>query len=321
MADEGRHERAALALARLPGVGRRRLRQLLAAVDRLGESERGHVVRSAEDLQAFLAHAAPSVGMAVPAAVACRTAWDAGGRLLEQCEQRGWQVWTARCSAYPQALHRLADPPAILFVQGATPRLEGPRLAIVGTRDPTPWGVDTAAAAARVAVAHRVLVVSGLAWGVDTAAHAAVVEAGGTTWAILPAALDLIYPSANRALASRIVEAGGALVSEYPPGTRPHPTFFIERDRVQAALVDAVLVVETGRTGGTQHTIRFARTLGVPVWATLPPDVVAGAGGDPRLLPVAQQGTWDLWKGGAPLVTPEWLESYYRREPGQGRLF
>jgi DNA protecting protein DprA len=318
MTDAHVFERVALVIAQVPGVGRRRLRQLTAAA---GEPAGGEAIRTAEALHAFLSQAAPRVGMAVPAASACRTAWETGSRLFDRCRQRGWQVWTPRSAAYPEALQRLSDPPAVLFVHGTGALPAGPRLAIVGTREPTPWGEATAADAARLAAACDVLVISGLAWGIDTAAHMAVVDAGGRTWAMLPSALDVVYPSANRALASRIVEAGGALLSEYPPGTRPQPTFFIERDRLQAALADAVLVVETGRTGGTQHTIRFARQLGVPVWTILPAEVVTDDRLDPSALPVAQQGTWDLWRGGAPLATPEWLARQYRGARGQGRLF
>jgi predicted Rossmann fold nucleotide-binding protein DprA/Smf involved in DNA uptake len=174
------------------------------------------------------------------------------------------------------------------------------------------------------------VVVAGLALGIDTAAHASAVEAGGLTWAVLPSALDSIYPAANQALAARIVDTGGALVSEYPPGTRVRRTLFVERDRLQAALADAVLVIETGRTGGTQHTIRYARALDTPVWTTLPDEVLAG-GQTAGELPVAQQGTWDLWRSGAAVLTPADLAARVRASrqrpapvgegPAQAQLF
>lgn len=314
----------ALALARLPGVGRRRLRRLLIGAG-------GLEINDAAELLDFLARHAYDVGLDLPTQDACLAAWDEGRRIRELCWRRNWHVWTVGAPDYPSQLERLEDPPAMLFVHGP-PRLPAtPRLAIVGTREPTPWGEATARGCARTAVEAGAIVVSGLAWGIDTAAHLGAVDHGGLTWAVLPGGLDIIYPGSNRALAARIVDGGGALVSEYLPGTRARPTFFVERDRLQAALSDTLLVVETGRTGGTHHTIRFARALEVPVWITLPPDVVTDASAGERL-PTSQQGTWDLWRGGARLVTADevaaWASAHegggpgpVRPAPAQARLF
>jgi len=299
----------ALALARLPGVGRRRLRRLLvrAREIRLG---------TAAEFAAFVQRELPRLRRPAAGAHECERAWREAEALERTCVRRGWHVWRFGAPDYPEVLLGLADPPALLFLQGP-PRLpRGPRLAIVGTREPTAWGAATAADCGRAAARAGALVVSGLARGIDTAAHAAVVEAGGATWATLPAGLDVIYPESNRGLAARIVETGGALVSEYWPGTRPRPTRFVERDRLQAALADAVLVVETGRTGGTQHTIRFARELGVPIWVAFPEEAVRAQ--DPAGLPEAQQGTWDLLRQGALRVCGESLPACLATLPRAG---
>jgi DNA processing protein len=292
---------AALALARLPGVGRRRLRRLLA---RAAEFQPETAARFAAFVRAEL----PRLRRPAPGRADCEQGWREAEAFARACCRRGWHLWHLGAPGYPQVLRRLADPPALLFVHGPVRLPPLRRIAIVGTREPTAWGEAAAAALGRIAARGGTLVVSGLARGIDTAAHTAVVEAGGTTWATLPAGLDVIYPGSNRGLAARIVETGGALLSEYWPGTRPRPAFFVERDRLQAALADAVLVVETDRTGGTQHTIRFARELGVPIWVALPEE--AAAARDPGHLPEAQRGTWDLWRQGAVRVDADSLAAH-----------
>lgn len=300
---------AALALARLPGVGRRRLRRLLVRTVELRPE-------TAARFEAFVRAELPRLRLPAPGRAECERAWREAQALGRACCRRGWHVWRVGAPGYPEVLLRLADPPALLFIHGPARLPPRPRLAIVGTREPTAWGEAEAAALGRAAARAGALVVSGLAWGIDTAAQSAVVEAGGLTWATLPAGLDIIYPESTRGLAARIVEAGGALVSEYWPGTPPRPAFFVERDRLQAALADAVLVVETGRTGGTQHTIGFARDLRVPIWVAFPED--AAVAHDPGPLPEAQRGTWDLLRQGAVRVDADSLPARLAALTGGG---
>ena len=131
-------------------------------------------------------------------------------------------------------------------------------VAIVGTREPTHHGQKAAMALGVRAAQDRIPVVSGLALGCDTLGHQGCVEANGTAIAVMAHGLDHLYPKANRGLAHDILETGGALVSEHPPGVKPTRWFFASRDRLQSALSDIVIVVETGLKGGTQHTIRAA---------------------------------------------------------------
>ena len=99
---------------------------------------------------------------------------------------------------------------------------------------------------------------SGLALGCDTYAHQGCVEASGKAVAVMAHGLDYIYPKANTNLADLILKTGGVLVSEYPPGVKPEKWFFTARDRLQSALSDIVIIIETGLKGGTQHTIKAA---------------------------------------------------------------
>ena len=289
--------RLALALASLPGVGRRRLRVLLS---RAGAS----AVSSARDVADVVRQHGAGLRFKIDDPQVVERAWQEGEHLAETCQRRGWRLWILGAPDYPPSLLRLDDPPALLFVHGPSRPDTAPRVAIIGTREPTAWGELVARECGASVVRAGGVVVSGLAWGIDTAAHTGAVEASGRTWATLPSGLDLVFPPSNAALANRIVEEGGALISEYLPGTRPHPTFFVERDRLQAALAQAVVVIETGLTGGTMHTVRFARALEVPLCVTFPPDVDPAAVTRVGDLAEPQQGTWQLLRDGAARITP-----------------
>lgn len=289
--------RGALAIAVLPGVGRRRLREALRGED-------WTAIRDAAAFATFVRRLAPSLRMRAPDAATLERAWTEASELASACERRGWDVVASGRPEYPPRLAALSDPPALLFVHGRL-TADGPVVAVIGTRNPTTWGEATARRCAAEAAAAGATVVAGLAWGIDTAAHTACVDSGAPTWATLPSGLDIIYPDANRRLAQRIVETGGALVSEYLPGTRPQPSFFVERDRLQAAFADTVIVIETGLTGGTHHTIGFARALGVPLRVAWPGEVDAGSIAEPSGLPEPQQGTWRLLRDGMERIIPE----------------
>jgi DNA processing protein len=170
------------------------------------------------------------------------------------------------------------------------------------------------------------VVVSGLARGVDSAAHLGALEAKCSTWAVLAHGLA-VAPTSNIELAHRIVEEGGALISEYRPAEPPQRFQFIERDRIQAGLADAVLVVETGTQGGSMHTVRAATSAGIPVWATFPDRDLGIAQQNPGQLKETQRGTWQLVRQGALRVsTPRMLltciESLPEGPPaGKDKLF
>ena len=133
---------------------------------------------------------------------------------------------------------------------------------MIGTRRPTPLGLEVARRITTFLVSMGYAIVSGLARGIDTAAHQATVDARGVGIAVLAEGLDRIYPKENRQLTETLVERGGALVSEYPLGTRAQRGYFVERDRLQSALSVAVMPIQTNIDGGTMHTVRFAEAQG-----------------------------------------------------------
>lgn len=166
---------------------------------------------------------------------------------------------------YPVRLVRLADPPPALRLLGAL--RGGPAAAIVGSRTPDGYGRDLAREIAAGLARAGVSVVSGGALGIDGEAHKGALEAGGHTAAVLGTGIDVPYPAGHRGLFEAIVGAGGALLTEQPDGTAAFPANFPRRNRLVAALVDAVVVVQARQGSGALITSGFAGRLGVPLLA------------------------------------------------------
>jgi DNA processing protein len=168
---------------------------------------------------------------------------------------------------FPPELLQMADPPLLLHVLGDLPSLHHPRrLAIVGSRNPTPQGQANARQFARALGEAGVCVVSGLALGVDGAAHEGALEAGAPTIAVVGTGLDRVYPARHRDLAHRIAQRG-ALVSEYLLGTPPLAPNFPRRNRLIAGLSQGTLVVEAALQSGSLITARLAAEQGREVFA------------------------------------------------------
>ncbi len=167
---------------------------------------------------------------------------------------------------YPQALLELADPPPALFFIGRRALLNRPALAIVGSRNATPQGIETARDFARALSGAGLTIVSGLALGIDGAAHEGALEAAGSTLAVVGTGLDRVYPARHRTLARTISERGG-LLSEYLPGTPPLPPNFPRRNRLLSGLARGVLVVEGAPSSGSLLTARCAAEQGREVFA------------------------------------------------------
>ncbi len=157
--------------------------------------------------------------------------------------------------AYPARLGELANPPAVLFVSGQLPTEPG--VAIVGSRRATGYGVRLAESFGRAMARDGRTVVSGLAIGIDAAAHRGVVEEHGRGVAVLGNGVDRWYPASHRVLGERLLR-NGAVISEYPPGTRPSPWRFPPRNRIIVGLASIVLVVEAAMPGGAMITARMA---------------------------------------------------------------
>ena len=192
---------------------------------------------------------------------------------------------------YPARLAEIYDPPPVLYVKGDLDSPETPAVAIVGTRGATSYGKMAAEQLARGLAAAGVTVVSGLAMGVDSAAHRGALEGGGRTLAVLGNGLDRVYPSNNIRLSQQIADQG-ALVTEFPLGTKPDATNFPRRNRIISGLSSGTLVVEAGERSGALITAAFAADQGR--------DVLAVPG---SIFSPASRGTNNLIRDGATPVT------------------
>ena len=158
---------------------------------------------------------------------------------------------------YPASLGRLEPRPIALYVAGNADILNDPQLSIVGSRNPTPAGRDTAFEFAESLAACGLGITSGLAEGIDSAAHRGALAAQGITLAVLGSGIDSIYPRSNQALSEEI-RLQGALISEFPLGTPPRRENFPQRNRIIAGLSLGTLVVEAARRSGSLITARLA---------------------------------------------------------------
>jgi len=193
-------------------------------------------------------------------------------REVAAAEELGASVLTRFDPGYPPALLDLALPPPVLYHQGPLPATlggpDGPAVAMVGTRKADPEGREIAELFAHSLADAGVAVVSGFARGIDAAAHTGAVASGrGPTVAVLGCGLGVSYPRGHRKLRRRVLETGGALVSEWRCGTLPRPWRFPVRNRVIAALAQITLVVQAAPRSGSLITARHAMELGRDVWA------------------------------------------------------
>ena len=168
---------------------------------------------------------------------------------------------------YPTELLETADPPIVLFAMGNLGLLQHPqRLAVVGSRNPTPQGEQNAHDFAQALAAAGVCIVSGLALGVDGAAHSGALDAGGATIAVVGTGLDRVYPRRHLALAHRIAEHG-LVLSEFVLDTAPTAANFPKRNRIIAGVSQGTLVVEAALASGSLITARLAAEMGREVFA------------------------------------------------------
>ena len=169
-------------------------------------------------------------------------------------------------SAYPELLRQTKGYPVLLYASGNLPLLSEPQVAIVGSRNCTPGGAQTAFDFAAQLAAGGLVITSGMALGIDAAAHRGALHAEGKTIAVTGTGLDLIYPSANRELSAEIIDRG-LIVSEFPLGTRARPANFPQRNRIISGLAMATVVVEAAKRSGSLITARLAAEQGREVYA------------------------------------------------------
>ena len=161
-------------------------------------------------------------------------------------------------AAYPDALKHIQRPPPLLYVLGNPEVLSLPQVAMVGSRKPSSGGQTHAREFARELAVNGFVVTSGLALGVDTWAHKGALDAGGKTIAVMGTGIDQIYPQRNLALAREIIDGGGAVISEFPLGTKPLAANFPQRNRIISGLSSGVLVVEAAIRSGSLITAKYA---------------------------------------------------------------
>lgn len=212
-------------------------------------------------------------------------------REINRLEQHGVRPLTLDDDEYPRLLRHISSPPPILYVRGELLATDELAIGIVGTRRASTYGADMATRISADLARAGVTIVSGLALGIDTSAHRAALDAGGRTIAVFGCGLDTIYPPRNRNLADQIVESG-ALVSEYPLGTRPDARNFPVRNRIISGMSRGVAVIEAPTRSGALITTMFAAEQGRDVFA------VPGSA-----LSAASAGCHALIRDGATLVT------------------
>jgi len=236
-----------------------------------------------------------SIGPSLIKAIRQAKTSDWAEKEYERTQKANVQLLNLEQDDYPHNLKAIFDPPPLLFVKGRLPSFEGSpakAIGIVGARDASDYALSFATKLAKELAAANIVINSGLAIGIDGAAHRGALEAKtGKTIAVLGSGVDYIYPNAHRNLAAKIIANNGALISEYPLGSRPVATNFPGRNRIINGLSSGIVVVEAARKSGSLITADYAAEEGRTVFA------VPGRVGDPR-----SRGTLALLKQGAILI-------------------
>ena len=207
------------------------------------------------------------------------------GKLLrsEESQPDDVKILTYFDPLYPSGLRDLSDAPLLLWYTGIIPTNKS--LALVGTRNADEWGRSTTRLLAKMCGEHGITVVSGLALGIDTEAHLGCLESNTPTVAILACDVRFPSPKSNTELAVEILDKGGCLIAEVPPGSKTESFALVARNRLQAAWGQGLVVTQCGIPSGTLHTVRFALELGRKLIVLTPPPGVSGS---------QYEGNWNL---------------------------
>ena len=264
----------------IPGIGRAKLTQLESRFGSLAEAWKA---ASADLRQSGLDTASiRAINMWRP-----RISLD---EEMAKLERHRVEVLTYHDATYPARLKEIYDYPPLLYIRGSLLPEDEWCLAVVGTRRATVYGRQVAEEISADLARNKITVVSGLALGIDSVAHSSALAAGGRSIAVFACGLDIVYPGENAGLARQIVEQG-ALISEYPLGTRPKADKFPRRNRIMSGMSLGVLVVEASETSGAMITAHLAAEQNREVFA------VPGS-----IISTASRGTNRLIQEGAKLV-------------------
>ncbi len=264
----------------IPGIGRVRFAQL--------ENYFGSLEEAWKAAPANLKHAGLDSG-----SINAITSWQPKISLeaeMEKLDRYGVKVFTYHDPNYPSRLKEIYDYPPLLYVRGSLLPEDEWCLAVVGTRRATVYGRQVTEEIVADLSQSKITIVSGLARGIDSVAHHSALEAGGRTIAVFACGLDIVYPSENANLARSIIQQG-AVISEYPLGTKPRAENFPRRNRIMSGLSLGVLVTEAGETSGAMITAHLALEQNREVFA------IPGS-----ILSPASSGTNHLIQEGAKLV-------------------
>jgi DNA processing protein len=250
-------QRAAyVALALTPGIGPSRLHAILEAC---------HTATGAFSAPFAFLRTIPGLTPAAASAVAAGSV-EVGARVIDRAERLGARVMIFDDPQYPALLRHIPEPAPVLFALGDQSLLERPAVAIVGSRDHTPYGGEVARAVGWAAASAGLAVVSGMARGLDAVAHDAALDAGGGTIGVLGNGLGVVYPAANGRLYRRVAERG-LLLTEFPPGEKPTAGSFPRRNRLISGVARVTVVVEAAEGSGALITATSALEQGRDVMA------------------------------------------------------
>ena len=245
-----------LVLSMLKGVGPATLHQVAALPNFL-----------LEDID-WIAKKSPKIQKSLELPSAWNTAQAQACFQISEAQRSDTRIISVLDEDYPELLRLTKDAPYIIYVKGNLHTVPRKSVAIIGTRQPTKHGVMIADRVTKFFAENGWSIVSGLALGCDAVAHRSALANGGHTIAVLAHGLDTVSPSSHKQLTLEILEAGGALVSEYGFGSSAIPSNFVKRDRTQAGLAQGVVMIQSDVKGGSLHASRaalqYGRWLAVP---------------------------------------------------------
>ncbi|MDR9414966.1 MAG: DNA-processing protein DprA [Gracilimonas sp.] len=237
--------RVLVALSIIPGFGCRRVFNLVKHIDepenifKLGKRE----LRAVE-----------GIGEASALSLLSFSDWEKVDRIISQTEENGSKIITLADPEYPALLKQIYDPPVLFWMKGNPEALSKPGVAVVGTRNTSPYGRKMAKKLTGDLADEGLCIFSGLAYGIDSIAHQTALDHNAPTVAVLGSGIDNLYPQKNADLANQIVKSGGAVITEFSLGTKPDAVNFPVRNRIVSGMSLGVLVVESGLKGGSMIT-------------------------------------------------------------------
>ena len=268
-------------ISAIPGVGATRIRALVA------HFKSTEAIFNAPIKQLL---SVDGVDIKTAKSIKAYSNFDYGKQQSQKASQEGVETVDFWDDRYPENLKKIYDPPAFIFVKGTLSKQDKYAISMVGTRLPSSYGKLMAEKIAKDLAKKGLVIVSGLARGIDTISHWAAVQSGGRTIAVLGSGLDNIYPGENKKLSEKIVEQG-ALISEFPMGTKPDAVNFPRRNRIISGLSLGTIVVEAGLKSGALLTANYALEQNREIFA------VPGNINSPKSI-----GTNQIIKDGAKLV-------------------